>query len=269
MGYLSLQFTATLHPLLAIGFADFVATLVIFVFSFFFKNSSIYDPYWSIIPILIAFYFMLISPEGNGTRQLVILLLVLFWGIRLTLNWARGWPGLHHQDWRYDDLSIKTGKFYWLVSFTGIHLLPTLLVFLGCIPILAAMQSSAPFGLLDFLAALVTFIAVVIELVADEQLKVFKKKKQDQSAVARNGLWAYSRHPNYFGEVLFWVGLFAFAIFLSPIANAWTALGALAMILLFVFISIPMMDKRGLSRKPGYAQYIKEVSGFLPWFKKR
>jgi len=256
------------NSLIDVAIADVAATVVIFIFSFLLSNSSMYDPYWSVIPIPIACYWMTINPDGNPTRQWIILLLVTFWGVRLTVNWIRGWPGLHHEDWRYVDLAQKNGKLYWLVSFSGIHLFPTVLVFGGMIPVWVGMASSQPLNLLDYLAIIITFGAVLIEWISDEQLKAFKGKVTEKGAFINSGLWAYSRHPNYFGEVSFWVGLFLFAVAISP-QNYWSGIGALAMIILFVFISIPMMDERHKLTRNSYEEHMKKVSGLVPWWPKK
>lgn len=255
------------NPLIDVAIADVAATVVIFLFSLTLKNSSMYDPYWSVIPIPIAYYWMSINPDGNVIRQWMILFLVCFWGIRLTANWVRGWPGLHHEDWRYVDLAKKNGKLYWLVSFSGIHLLPTAWVFGGMLPVWAAMQNEAPLGIIDYLAFIITFGAVVIEWISDEQLKAYKNSSPPKGSFIKSGLWAYSRHPNYFGEVSFWVGLFVFALAM-PTDYYWTGIGALALIILFVFISIPMMDERHKASREGYAEHMKKVSGLIPWFPK-
>jgi len=255
------------HSLIDVAIADIAATIVIFIFSFLLNNSSMYDPYWSVIPIPIAYYWMMINPEGNSTRQWIIFLLVTFWGIRLTFNWVRGWPGLHHEDWRYVDLVRKHGKLYWLVSFSGIHMFPTILVYAGMVPVVFGMASKAPFNLIDYLAIIVTFSAVLIEWISDEQLKAFKLKVTEKGAFIKSGLWAYSRHPNYFGEVSFWFGLFLFAFAKSPFFF-WTGIGALVMIILFVFISIPLMDERHQTTRIGYGEHMKKVSGLAPWFKR-
>ena len=168
------------NPLIDVAIADVAATIVIFLFSFFLKNSSMYDPFWSVIPIPIAYYWMIMNPDGNSLRQWLILGLVTFWGLRLTINWIRGWPGLHHEDWRYVDLAEKNGKLYWLVSFLGIHLLPTAWVFGGMLPVFYAMGSSAPLGVIDFLATAITFGAVVIEWLSDEQLIAYKKEGHEK-----------------------------------------------------------------------------------------
>ncbi len=243
--------------------ADVLVTIVVFIFSLSLKNSSIYDPYWSVIPPFIVIWLMIQYPEGNPARQLLILALVLFWAIRLTINWARGWEGLHHEDWRYRKIAGDTGRFYWPVSFLGIHLMPTLFVFAGCLPLWFALENPAPFGFLDVLAGLVTFIAVVIEWAADEQLRNFKREKLDNTYMDK-GLWSIMRHPNYFGEILFWTGLFLFIPASGDYSGWWTASGFVAMILLFNFISIPLMEQRNLLRRPGYKNYIKKVRALIP-----
>ena len=82
------------------------------------------------------------------------------------------------------------------------------------------------------------------------------------------GLWAYSRHPNYFGEIMFWWGLFIFAL-AADSCYWWTIAGPLVITILFLFISIPMMDKRSLGRRPGYEEHMERVSALIPWFPKR
>ena len=259
--------TPELSNLVRIGLADLMATLVIFIFSFAFRNSSMYDPYWSVIPIAISgFWILEAGSEANLIRQFLVFSLVLMWGTRLTLNWSRGWTGMDHEDWRYSDLALKTGKAYWLVSFSGIHMFPTFLVFLGCLPLIPAISSSQPLGYADWFAFFFTLGAILIETISDEQLKSFKKTPT--GPFLNSGMWAYSRHPNYFGEVAFWTGLFLFALGLDPSVNYWTGIGALSMLLLFLFISIPMMDKRHMKSRPGYGEYKQRVSGFFPWVSK-
>ena len=264
-GVVVVIWTSGMNDLIRIGLADIATTVVVFIFSFNFRNSSLYDPYWSVIPIAIAIFWIIqATGSPNQIRQILVLGLVIFWGARLTYNWARGWPGLHHEDWRYVDLSDKSGKMYWLVSFGGIHLFPTVLVLLGCLPMIPIMSDPSPLQLTDWLAGAFTLSAILIETFSDEQLRAFKK--EPKGAFLRTGLWAYSRHPNYFGEVTFWVGIFLFALGLAPSANLWTGIGALGMLILFLFISIPMMDRRHVAQREGYEEYRKKVSAFVPWF---
>jgi len=253
------------NSFLQILYADVIATAVVFVFSVVLKNSSTYDAYWSVVPLIIAIHLFLLKPDGLYLRQLIVIVLVFFWAIRLTLNWARGWQGLHHQDWRYTNIANKTGAFYWPVSFLGIHLMPTLMVFLGCLPLGYSLASPNEINLLDVLAILFTFGSVVVEWFADEQLRNFVKRAKAGQHMEK-GLWAWSRHPNYIGEICFWLGMFLFGLAASGKEAAWTGIGVVMMIVLFAFISIPMMDKRSLNRRPGYAGYMKRVPAL--WFKK-
>jgi steroid 5-alpha reductase family enzyme len=261
--YSLLTFSRTMINVLI---ADIAATAVIFVFSIIFNNSSVYDPYWSVAPPVIAIYLMNLFPEGNHFRQLLIAALVLCWSIRLTVNWFRGWQGISHQDWRYTSISEKTGKWYWPVSFIGIHFMPTIFVFLGCLPLWYSMSDTSPMGIPDLVAAVFTLTAIVLEWIADEQLLRFRKSNGEKAFI-RSGIWNYSRHPNYFGEISFWGGMFLFVISstgLRSFTGYWTVIGLVSMIILFKFISIPIMEKRNRIRKPGYDKYIDEVPALLP-----
>jgi steroid 5-alpha reductase family enzyme len=258
----------TLHPILIAFWADIAATLVIYVFSRLFHNSSFYDPYWSVAPLAIVVYWALMAmPDtGIGIRQMIIIILVLVWGLRLTLNWATQWKGLQHEDWRYTDYRNKNKRWFWLIDLFGIELMPTLIVFLGCLCLYPVLTSgNTPFGVWDILAVPVTLGAIVIETAADEQLKRFIRQPDSAEGIMQRGLWAYSRHPNYFGEILFWWGLYLFALAANPLFW-WTIMGPLIITLLFLVISIPLMDRRSLDRRPGYAQHIKKISALIPWF---
>jgi steroid 5-alpha reductase family enzyme len=254
------------HPLLVAGVADVVATVVVFAFSFAFRNSSLYDPYWSVVPIALALYWTL-HPEHAAAHPALtwgVVALVTLWGLRLTWNWARGWTGLNHEDWRYGMLAEQSGPWYWLVSFSGIHLFPTVMVFGGMLSVYAliATPSSGP-TLTWAVAALVTLGAIAIETVADQQLLRWRRSKPDEMAFMQGGLWDWSRHPNYFGEVAFWWGLSLCAVAVDP-ANAWVFVGPVAMTGLFVFISVPMMEKRTLAKRPDYAAHMERTSMLLP-----
>lgn len=249
---------------------DVVATLIVFIFASIFKNASLYDPYWSVAPVPIAlFWWGLDGFDIQNLRQVLAFVAIGLWAIRLTLNWARGWVGLTHEDWRYGMLRQKTGVLYPVVNLAGIHIFPTLIVFLGCMPLYYVYcAEAAAFGWMDILGVTISVGGTLMELVADEQLKVFKRKNADQpQAFIDEGVWYYSRHPNYFGEIMFWTGLFLMGLSANPDA-LWTASGWLAMFLMFQFISIPMMDERMVDKRPAYRAHIKKVSKLLPWFRR-
>jgi steroid 5-alpha reductase family enzyme len=194
--------------------------------------------------------------------------MVAFWGIRLTFNWLKGWDGMHKQDWRYIKLSNDTGKFYWLVSFLGIHLLPTLVVFAGLLPCWFILSSAEPLNIWDGVVATITIGFVVVEWVADWQLSRFKRENTKDTFI-NEGLWAFSRHPNYLGEIGFWLGIFLFLLSSKVYSGIWTVIGFLLMVMLFNFISIPMMDKRNLERREGYKEYMKSVPSLFPDLRRR
>jgi steroid 5-alpha reductase family enzyme len=250
-------------PLLTVAIADLVGTLVIFIWSRSLNNSSMYDAYWSVVPPAVAVYFVVVADAGaNGARQVLVLTVVWLWALRLTGNWARGWPGLHHEDWRY--VEMRSGKApYWISSLFALHLFPTVQVYLGCLALYPALvTSSSPVGVLDVIATVMAASGVVFELVADEQLRSFNRTKSPGD-VCDEGIWAWSRHPNYLGEMLFWWGLWLFAL-AADAAWWWTVVGPLAMTAMFLGASIPMMERRSLTRRPAYAAYAERTPLLVP-----
>ena len=111
---------------------DVVATVFVFIFSLIFRNASVYDPYWSVQPIV--FVTIAACHHGVNTLGVLVLIAIWFWGLRLTANWAYTFHGLNHQDWRYTMLKEKTKWFYPVVNFCGIHMVPTLVVYFCMIP---------------------------------------------------------------------------------------------------------------------------------------
>lgn len=258
----------TVTPFWAAAIADVAATIVIFAFSRGLRCSSMYDAYWSVIPPLIVLYWVFTSDGGaNAIRAGAVLFFTTWWGLRLTWNWTRSWPGLHHEDWRYVEIRKSVGKLESVVDFLGIHLFPTIQVFLGLTGAWVAIsQGTRPLNWIDALAFLVTGGAIVIETVSDEQLREFAKVRKP-GEIMKRGLWALSRHPNYFGEISFWWGLYLFGVAAAS-GYWWTIIGPVAMTAMFVGVSIPWMDRRSCERRPEYAEHMKQVSGLVPWFPK-
>ena len=252
--YIALPFDFWLSLLLA----DIVATAVTFAFSLIFSNASVYDPYWSVQPLVICVAFAL----GKNLTLMHILPLVAvgLWGVRLTANWAYTFGGLTHQDWRYTMLAQKTGKAYPIINFVGIHLVPTLVVY-GCIlPVVFLLESSGEINALSVVAFIVSLIAVTLQLVSDIQMQAYRKNRT--TPFIRVGLWKYSRHPNYLGEILMWWGIALYALSVTP-TTWWLIAGAVANTVLFLAVSIPMADGKQ-SRKDGFAEYKHETRMLLP-----
>ena len=247
---------------LALLIADIAATIVVFAFSLIFNNASVYDPYWSVMPIIVLSAYAIFMPD---TVALIPLITVLFLGIRLTANWAYTFKGLTHQDWRYTMLKEKTGRGYFFVNFTGIHMVPTLVVY-GCIlPVVFIFVYDPEFnaGLAVFCA--LSICAVLLQGIADCTMHQFRK--EGVGGFIRRGVWKYSRHPNYLGEILMWWGIALAAVCVMP-QRWWLIAGAVANTLLFLFISIPLAEGKQ-AKKEGWAEYRKNTRMLLPVYKKQ
>lgn len=256
-------------PLIKAGIVYLIATVMVFAVSVIFDNSSVYDPYWSVAPIVMTGYWLARAPEDPSAnlRGLIVFTLVTVWGIRLTSNFLSHWKGMQHEDWRYEGIRKKTGGNYWLVSFFGIHLFPTVIVFAACIPVFFACVTRRPPGVMDVVAVGVTVIAIVIETVADAQMRRAVASGACDGSTFRGGLWAYSRHPNYLGEMMFWWGMYLFGL-AAGLEFWWTFFGPLGVTVLFLSVSIPMIETRMVERRSDYRRIQTEVSKLVPWFPK-
>ncbi|MCR4688369.1 MAG: DUF1295 domain-containing protein [Saccharofermentans sp.] len=238
--------------------ADIIATCFVFAFSCLFDNSSVYDPYWSVQPIVIAGLFYIKS--GLSISSLLALISILYWGIRLTLNWAYTFKDMKHQDWRYDNLKKQCGVFYPIVNLLGIHMMPTVVVYLCVLPAVTLMKEGSELTVFSAGGMLVCLLAASLQLVADLQMQRYRAK--GTHGLIREGLWKYSRHPNYLGEILMWWGIALQG--LPLMSGRWYLLsGAILNTLMFITISIPLADKRQ-SKKPGYGGYKKATRALLP-----
>ena len=241
--------------------ADIASTVFVYAVSLPLGNASVYDPYWSVGPIVIL--PLCIADFGVwNVGTIALLVCVSYWGIRLTANWAYTFKGYDHQDWRYTMLRERSGAFYPLVSLFGIMLFPTLVVFFCLLPALYYVQTGGVnlFTLLGFALCL---SAASLQLVADIQLHRFQKQAANRGQIIRSGVWRHARHPNYLGEILMWWGVFA--VLLSARPDLWLmGIGALCNTLMFLFISIPMAESRMAGYKEGFDRYVKETNKLLP-----
>ena len=247
------------------------ATIFIYLLSVIFNNSSWYDAFWSVIPVVLTIMcWSDISAAGDIQRAFLMHACLLFWAIRLTYNWMRSWDGFSHEDWRYIMMKGKTNnKFqYFIVDFVSIHLIPTLCVYMALLPMIYALSyPGAELNNLDILATFLAVLAVIIQIISDQQMYNFRKNITEPKTM-KLGLWYYSRHPNYFGEILFWFSLFIFAL-ASNLSFAWLLIGSLIMYALIAIASVSMMDKRSLERRSDFKEYMDSTPPiFLNVFKK-
>lgn len=237
--------------------ADVCATIITFIFSLIFTNASVYDPYWSVQPLVICVGLLI---SGTSFMATIMVTCVCAWGIRLTANWAYTFHGLTHQDWRYTMLKEKTGAFYPLINFLGIHMFPTLVVYACVLPVVYAITMAIPTTVLGFLGCLISVCAIALQTVSDIQMQAYRKDRKTPFICV--GLWKYSRHPNYLGEILMWWGM-ALTFTLTVPSMWYLALGALINTLMFLVVSIPMADGRQ-SKKQGFSEYKLHTRMLLP-----
>jgi len=264
-GYFVFRFFSDGGMLLATFLADIAATIVVWFFGLLLGNASLYDPYWSVAPLVILPLWLWTSHAAAGVSGILFLAAIYVWGLRLTYNWANRWQGLSHQDWRYTMLRDQNPRLYFITNLMGINLMPTVLVFLGMAPVYYAARAGGEAGLLTYLGFAVCIGAAVLQAVSDRQMEAFKSSRKSKDDNIDTGLWRLSRHPNYLGEVSFWWGIWLMQMGVTPV---WlTVIGPVAISLLFIFVSIPMMERHVRNAKPGYAEYQEQVPMLIPFIK--
>jgi steroid 5-alpha reductase family enzyme len=240
---------------------DIFATIIVWLFSLIFKNSSVYDPYWSVAPIVMIWLF----PKDYSVQNILMIVLITLWGVRLTYNWATTFKGLAHEDWRYRYYHDRFPKMWPLTNFFGIHLMPTIIVAMVIIPALTFLTQTQPQNMWTYLALGLGLVAICLELFADMQNHQFKINHPNKTI--NIGLWKYTRHPNYLGEITMWWSVY-FMMLSLDLSNYWLMIGPIANTLMFIFISIPLMERRQMKNKPDYQQYKEQTSMLIPWFKR-
>ena len=243
-----------MQPILALLLADVLATIVVWAFGLLYENVSVYDPYWSVFPpvafLLWAFY--------TGVWSVPVILLLIaswYWGWRLTRNWAITFKGIGHEDWRYTKYRDRHPVVFHAINFFGLNMMPTLVVFAAMLPGLKLFEMADSANILTYFGCIVCIASATIQLIADKQSHDFRAAHPGK--VCNVGLWKHGRHPNYFGEIQFWWGIWIMYASLNGI-DMFIG-GAIAMTALFLGISIPLMEKRQLANKPDYAEYRKQT----------
>ena len=244
----------TTNPLIRLFLADVLATVVVWAFGLLYENVSVYDPYWSVFPpiafLLWAFY--------TGVWSVPVILLLIaswYWGCRLTRNWAITFKGIGHEDWRYTKYRDRHPLVFQTINLFGLNMMPTLVVFAAMLPGLKLFETFAPANILTYLGCIVCIVSATIQLIADKQSHDFRAAHPGK--VCNVGLWKHGRHPNYFGEIQFWWGIWIMYASLNGI-DMYIG-GAIAMTALFLGISVPLMEKRQLANKPDYAEYRRQT----------
>ncbi len=241
---------------------------VLWLFSIYYKNVSIVDNFWG-IGFIIAALIYVFNCEVTYNRIKLMLLLVILWGLRLSVyliyrNYGKG------EDYRYREFRQHYGpKRYWWFSFFQVFMLQGLLILIISMPLLGVTLNTTSDALnsFDYLGLLVWVLGFIFETVGDFQLAVFKRNPANKGKLLTSGLWRYTRHPNYFGDTAVWWG---FGILAIASGAYWYSLGSLLMTYLIIKISgVAMLEKSLSEVKPGYEEYVRTTSTFFPWFPKQ
>ena len=234
---------------------SFVLHWIIFIPSFAFQTEHYFDLTGSISylsAVALAFY---LNPSVDP-RDVLIGLLIVVWAVRLgSFLFMRV-----KQDGKDDRFTIMKTQFHWfLMTWT----LGGLWVFLTMAAGLAAITSDTtqPFGLMAYLGLALWIFGFSIEVIADRQKRVFKKDQQKDKEFITSGLWAWSRHPNYFGEITLWIGLTLIAL---PVLSGWQLVTLISPVFVYILLTkisgIPLLENRGMKKWGSDPQYIDYVN---------
>jgi len=230
-----------------------------FIVSIIKKRNDVADIAWGLGFVLIAWLSFFIS--GFSLKALIVNSLVSVWGLRLALHiYNRNKSKL--EDSRYLEWR-KTWKNFYLRSFLQVFLLQGIFLFLISLPVMFINHSvTNDFGILSIAGLLIWGLGFYFESIGDRQLKTFISNPANKGKLMDRGLWRYSRHPNYFGEVTQWWGIFVIA--LSVPGSLFTIIGPLIITILIIFVSgIPLLEKKYAGR-PDFEEYKKRTSVFIP-----
>lgn len=242
---------------LAVISAMAVATWLVSVFK---RDVSIVDSLWSLLILAAGIVYLMATPEAS-VRGWVAIALAALWAVRLYVYiTARNWG--EPEDRRYRAIRANNQPGFAMKSVYIVFLLQAVLASIVSLPLLAAALGSASLSIVDALGAALVLFGIVFEAVADWQLSRFKAQPGAHGRVLRDGLWRYSRHPNYFGECCVWWGFGLIAI----AAGAWWGLASpiLMTILLLRVSGVALLERDIRERRPEYAEYVERTNAFLP-----
>ncbi len=225
------------------------------------KRNDVADVAWGLGFVLMTWTSFFFSGT-SGTRGILAGILVSIWGLRLAWHIHRRNKG-RAEDYRYLAWRKEWGKWFYPRSYAQVYLLQGLFLFLIVIPVLLINKSAGTaLGILDLLGVAVWIFGFYFEAVGDAQLARFIKNPENKGKLMQSGLWAYTRHPNYFGEVTQWWGLWLVAL---SIPNGWFGIiGPITITFLILKVSgIPMLEKK-MAENPKFAEYKRMVSVFIP-----
>ncbi len=231
------------------------------------KDCTPVDSLWAFGMVALAIATLIQTGEPTP-RRIALAGLCTLWGARLGLYLLWRWRD-HGPDRRYvrmmESAKAERGWGYWRASLILVFLLQWPLLWIVCLPVqLGQIAPGIGFGALAWIGSGLALFGVVFESVADWQLVRFKRNPANAGQVLDKGLWRYTRHPNYFGDACVWWGLYLIAAetpvglvsIVGPLLLTWTLLR---------WSGAPTVETKLRKTRPGYEDYIRRTSGFVPW----
>ncbi|WOL06152.1 hypothetical protein Cni_G14884 [Canna indica] len=266
------------HPLLLANALFFANVDVLFwLIGVLLSNHWLIDPYWTVIPVMLIHYYASHPlAKADAARSAVAVVLTWVWSIRLTHNYFRRerWQFGAREDWRFNEMRTEYGRPWWWISFFAVYLSQQIFLIGICLPMYAIHSSDKPWNIWDVAATIGCITGIVVAYFADTQLYEFVSRNETLSKSGEpmvpnldKGLWRYSRHPNYFGEQLWWWSLFLFA---WSVGQGWMFVGPLVNTLCLAYVTV-LVERRMMKkayREDAYREYMKTTSVWIPWFKK-
>lgn len=246
-------YTIALLVILAFAVASWLLSVVK-------KDVSFVDSLWSLFFLIAALAFAL-DAQPLSLRGKLVLLLVAVWALRLSIHiTVRNWG--EPEDYRYQSIRANNEPGFAFKSLYIVFGLQGVLAWLVALPLLPAIASDSPLGLVDGIAIALWLAGFVFEAVGDLQLKQFKARDDSPGRVLDTGLWKYTRHPNYFGEFCMWWSFYLFAV---ASGGWWSIASPLLMSFLLLKVSgVAMLENTIADRRPEYAAYKRHTNAFFP-----
>ena len=232
------------------------------------RDVSVIDAFWPLGMVILAGTTALLT-DGSPVRSGVLLALTALWGLRLSFHLFVRWRG-HGVDPRYaailGRLMDKKGWSFAKASFLQVFAMQCVLLILVCLPAQLGQISAEPtsIGVLGWIGIALALTGIAFETIGDAQLTAFRGNAANAGKVLDTGLWRYTRHPNYFGDVCTWWGIWLVAA--ETTAGLYSIIGPLILTFLLTRVSgVPMLEHRLKKNRPDYEAYLRRTSSFIPW----
>ena len=251
------------------GFGMIISCMfLLWLLSLAIKDASIVDIFWGMGFVLSAWYYALFALQSEmGIHQKILLALVTLWGLRLAI-----YLGIRNigkaEDYRYANWRNEYGDKWWWVSFLRVFVLQGMVMWLIGAVLVPGLANDAALSVFDYVGIIFWLIGIFFEAVGDWQLMQFKNNRDNKGKVMDKGVWRYTRHPNYFGDAMVWWGFFFFAVSASQ-GICFILCPILMTTFLLKISGVAMLEKSLKKNKPGYDEYIRKTSAFVPMLPKK